>query len=55
MFHPDYFLFRSLHFDFVQQAEWTIYIGNVASDADEYTLRSIFETCGQVTQIRIAG
>ncbi|KAK9839153.1 hypothetical protein WJX74_010616 [Apatococcus lobatus] len=36
-------------------ADRTIYIGNVASDADEYTLRSIFETCGQVTQIRIAG
>ncbi|KAK9853874.1 hypothetical protein WJX84_008525 [Apatococcus fuscideae] len=36
-------------------AERTIYIGNVASDADEYTLRSIFETCGQVTQVRIAG
>jgi len=33
----------------------TVYVGNLTVAADEKALRSVFETCGEVTQVRLAG
>ncbi len=33
----------------------TVYVGNLTVAADEVALRSVFETCGEVKQIRMAG
>lgn len=33
----------------------TVYVGNLTVAADEKALRSIFEVCGDVTQVRLAG
>ncbi len=37
------------------EADRIIYVGNVSAEVDETTLRAIFENCGFVAQIRIAG
>lgn len=37
------------------QADRTVYVGNVGASVDEFILRSIFENCGFVTQVRMAG
>lgn len=36
-------------------ADRTVYVGNVGATVDESMLRSIFENCGLVTQVRMAG
>lgn len=36
-------------------ADRTIYVGNVGATVDEFMLRSIFENCGFVKQVRMAG
>ena len=33
----------------------TVYVGNLTVAADEKALRSIFDICGEVTQVRLAG
>jgi hypothetical protein len=33
----------------------TVYVGNVESTVDEFTLKSIFENCGAVVGVRLAG
>jgi len=33
----------------------TIYVGNVTSTVDESAMRSVFDNCGTVTSVRIAG
>jgi hypothetical protein len=33
----------------------TVYVGNVESTVDEFTLKSIFENCGAVIGVRLAG
>lgn len=37
------------------QGDRTVYVGNVDAEVDEATLRAVFENCGYVTQVRIAG
>ena len=37
------------------QATNTVYVGNVESTVDEFTIKSIFENCGTVTNVRLAG
>lgn len=37
------------------EADRIIYVGNVSAEVNETTLRAIFENCGYVAQIRIAG
>ena len=37
------------------EADKIIYVGNVSAEVNETTLRAIFENCGYVAQIRIAG
>lgn len=33
----------------------TVYVGNLTSKADEVAVRSVFETCGDVLSINLAG
>eukprot|EP00208_Stichococcus_sp_RCC1054_P005841 CAMPEP_0206142470 /NCGR_PEP_ID=MMETSP1473-20131121/16951_1 /ASSEMBLY_ACC=CAM_ASM_001109 /TAXON_ID=1461547 /ORGANISM="Stichococcus sp, Strain RCC1054" /LENGTH=59 /DNA_ID=CAMNT_0053537485 /DNA_START=72 /DNA_END=247 /DNA_ORIENTATION=+ len=33
----------------------TVYVGNLTCKADETAMRSVFETCGQVLQVSLAG
>ena len=37
------------------QASNTVYVGNVESTVNEFTIKSIFENCGTVTNVRLAG
>jgi len=30
-------------------------VGNVESNVDEFTIKSIFQNCGAVTNVRLAG
>jgi len=36
-------------------ASTTVYVGNVEATVDEFTLKSIFENCGAVVGVRLAG
>ena len=36
-------------------ASTTVYVGNVEATVDEFTLKSIFENCGAVVSVRLAG
>lgn len=38
-----------------QQLSSTVYVGNVESNVDEFTIKSIFQNCGTVTNVRLAG
>ena len=37
------------------QLSSTVYVGNVESKVDEFTIKSIFQNCGAVTNVRLAG
>ena len=38
-----------------EMASTTVYVGNVEATVDEFTLQSIFENCGAVVGVRLAG
>lgn len=37
------------------QLSSTVYVGNVETNVDEFTIKSIFQNCGAVTNVRLAG
>ena len=38
-----------------QEEQRTVYVGNVTASVDEGAMRSVFDTCGPVLSVRMAG